>query len=100
MNLQATIELYGGGPGSGCNPDVGRCGRPTGSGKQGGVAVQWMRERDPGGVQNKFSATVRGKVVEIKRDTSPTRIGKFRWMIEVNGQPAGTAYYKNSKAAR
>jgi len=31
MNLFATIELYGGGPGSGCNPEVAqpRCGRPA-----------------------------------------------------------------------
>lgn len=27
MNLQATIEIHGGGPGSGCNPNVGKCGR-------------------------------------------------------------------------
>lgn len=30
MNLGATIELvYSGGPGSGCNPEVGKCGRPA-----------------------------------------------------------------------
>ncbi len=29
MNLAATISLYGGGPGSGCNPEVGKCGRPS-----------------------------------------------------------------------
>jgi len=28
MRLGSTIVLYGGGPGSGCNPDVGKCGRP------------------------------------------------------------------------
>lgn len=33
MNLWDTIELLGGGPGSGCNPDVGRCGRPPLQGK-------------------------------------------------------------------
>jgi hypothetical protein len=33
LNLFATIELYGGGEGSGCNPEVGKCGRPPGSGK-------------------------------------------------------------------
>ena len=27
MNILATIELYGGGPGSGCNPRAGKCGR-------------------------------------------------------------------------
>lgn len=27
MNLTATCEIYGGGPGSGCNPERGRCGR-------------------------------------------------------------------------
>jgi len=38
MNLQQTIEvfdLYFGGPGSGCNPEVGKCGRPKGSGDGG-----------------------------------------------------------------
>lgn len=31
MNLSQTIDLYGGGPGSGCNPKVAspRCGRPN-----------------------------------------------------------------------
>jgi hypothetical protein len=28
MNLFSTLSLYGGGPGSGCNPAVGKCGRP------------------------------------------------------------------------
>lgn len=28
MNLAATIELHAGGPGSGCNPAAGHCGRP------------------------------------------------------------------------
>jgi len=34
MNLASIIELYGGGPGSGCNPEVAspRCGRPAGAG--------------------------------------------------------------------
>jgi hypothetical protein len=27
VNLAATIEIYGGGPGSGCNPEAGKCGR-------------------------------------------------------------------------
>ncbi|MDE2439173.1 MAG: hypothetical protein KGN01_07340 [Patescibacteria group bacterium] len=27
MNLQTTLELYAGGPGSGCNPAAGKCGR-------------------------------------------------------------------------
>jgi hypothetical protein len=28
MNLQTTISIYAGGPGSGCNPEKGKCGRP------------------------------------------------------------------------
>lgn len=32
MRLLNTIRLFGGGPGSGCNPDAGKCGRPAGSG--------------------------------------------------------------------
>jgi predicted GNAT family acetyltransferase len=27
MNLQVTLSMYGGGPGSGCNPAAGKCGR-------------------------------------------------------------------------
>jgi hypothetical protein len=33
MNLSTTIALYFGGPGSGCNPDVGKCGRPPLAGR-------------------------------------------------------------------
>jgi hypothetical protein len=29
LNLAATIALHAGGPGSGCNPEVGKCGRPA-----------------------------------------------------------------------
>lgn len=32
MNLQTTLSIYAGGPGSGCNPDVGTCGRKSGAG--------------------------------------------------------------------
>lgn len=28
MRLHAAISLYAGGPGSGCNPEAGKCGRP------------------------------------------------------------------------
>lgn len=28
LNLQLANELYAGGPGSGCNPEAGKCGRP------------------------------------------------------------------------
>lgn len=31
MNLHQTIDVFAGGPGSGCNPDKGHCGRPVGS---------------------------------------------------------------------
>jgi hypothetical protein len=33
MTIRDLIDLRFGGPGSGCNPDVGKCGRPPGSGK-------------------------------------------------------------------
>jgi len=32
VNIRTVIELNFGGPGSGCNPDAGKCGRPEGSG--------------------------------------------------------------------
>ncbi len=35
MNISSTISLYGGGPGSGCNPEVGKCGRPETEGYHG-----------------------------------------------------------------
>ncbi len=31
MNIVSTIQIHAGGPGSGCNPAVGRCGRPRGT---------------------------------------------------------------------
>lgn len=37
MNLATTITMYGGGPGSGCNPEAGRCGRPAEGGKEHGL---------------------------------------------------------------
>lgn len=42
MLLRSTITLYGGGPGSGCNPDVGKCGRPEGS-----AAENYIKEYKP-----------------------------------------------------
>jgi len=30
MNLEEILIILAGGPGSGCNPDVGKCGRPPG----------------------------------------------------------------------
>src|ERR1051325_2812739 len=43
MNLAQTIDLYAGGPGSGCDPDVAqshgeKCGRPSGTGEGTGNA--------------------------------------------------------------
>ena len=42
MNLAAAISLYSGGPGSGCNPAVGHCGRPRLKGH--GPGVPWFRK--------------------------------------------------------
>jgi predicted ABC-type ATPase len=39
MNLAATIYIYSGGPGSGCNPEVGHCGRPRTN--FGETATRW-----------------------------------------------------------
>jgi hypothetical protein len=48
MNLATTLELHAGGPGSGCNPDKGKCGRPrtspTDTGK--GLAPQRQAIKD------------------------------------------------------
>lgn len=34
MNILTAIVIYAGGPGSGCNPKVGKCGRPSSSGSK------------------------------------------------------------------
>lgn len=34
MNLLTALIIYAGGPGSGCNPKAGKCGRPSGSGSK------------------------------------------------------------------
>lgn len=51
MNLQQTLDLYGGGRGSGCNPEVGKCGRPKGSGTGKGSTAQHLADmiRSSGG---------------------------------------------------
>lgn len=58
MNLASAI-IYAGGPGSGCNPEVGKCGRPPGSGSRDAEeiklkqrAVQVGQPRDD--VQNRL----------------------------------------------
>ena len=40
MNLAATVSIYSGGPGSGCNPAAGNCGRPSGPKKDIGVSFK------------------------------------------------------------
>jgi hypothetical protein len=49
MNLSTCMDLYlpaivGGGEGSGCNPEVGKCGRPPGSGKGVGTARPYAQK--------------------------------------------------------
>lgn len=39
MNLRSTISIYGGGPGSGCNPQAGDCGRKSAGKKDADVEV-------------------------------------------------------------
>lgn len=48
MNLAATITVYGGGPGSGCNPEVGKCGRPS-LGRWNGVEQTQVAYQDSSG---------------------------------------------------
>lgn len=46
MNLAVTLDVINaGGPGSGCNPDAGKCGRPDGSGGKYGTDTTERRER-------------------------------------------------------
>ena len=103
MNLNATIDLYFGGAGSGCDPAVAeangtKCGRPAkGQGK--GELANWEREgRSIGGHQNRFQATINGKKVVIEKHVDQTVPGK-RWVVYVNG--VRTAFtFPNSLAAR
>ena len=45
MNIAATIELFGGGPGSGCNPDKGKCGRKKGITPSEEETKYWVERR-------------------------------------------------------
>lgn len=108
MNLLDLIDLQFGGPGSGCNPDVGQCGRPQGSGNKGGgvaapagpASLPWKRFRDQAGVQNQFVLKMNGRRISIDRESSPTRLGKFRWVLKVDQVAVGKPYFKNAQAAR
>lgn len=44
MNLASTI-VYAGGPGSGCNPEKGKCGRPRGVNVYHGTSAE-LAERE------------------------------------------------------
>jgi hypothetical protein len=68
VNLQANIELYqrsvyGGGPGSGCNPEVGKCGRPA-SGEAPGEAKKPSELRSF--LEDKFSKSSKDDKVRKK----------------------------------
>jgi len=114
MNLLEYVDsLQAGGTGSGCNPAVGRCGRKPG-GKGGharSLVLPWKRYNDPNGVQNKFTAHVKGADgadhrIVLRREDHPAEPGKFRWSAEVDGQIVNTKsgadakYFKNALAAR
>lgn len=44
--MAATISIHAGGPGSGCNPDKGKCGRPKGSGSSERKRPSYLKMRD------------------------------------------------------
>ena len=113
MNLNATIDLYFGGSGSGCDPAVAeangtQCGRPKGQGK--GELANWKRQgRSVGGHQNEFIAQINGRtarILKIKDQTVRTVDGRQvfevkgkHWALFVDGvQTAFT--FPNSLAAR
>ena len=59
MNLATVIELYAGGPGSGCNPEVGKCGRPAGAGQDVQKHIAAYQQMYPQVLQ-RFQQTVGG----------------------------------------
>jgi hypothetical protein len=105
MNLAVTISIYAGGPGSGCNPEVGKCGRPSGFGRE-----EWNKAHQR--VQSKFGkkdwaymlSDNRGKrnvdneirrlVLEARRPSLDAPLeGRLKWMedmVSKEKNPDGT----------
>lgn len=80
---QCAQGIHAGGPGSGCQGP--NCGRPPNP--DAAVKVKWQKSTDSKGVQNGFKAKVNGKEYELKRIDSQSRVGRFRWIVLVDGNP-------------
>ncbi len=84
MNLKTTLEIFAGGPGSGCNPAVAepRCGRPSGSRNS---ETRW--DKPSPGV---FEAVIDGKIITITRQPINGQItAASPWEIKVGGKLFG-----------
>lgn len=89
MNLKQTIDIYGGGPGSGCNPEVGKCGRPLGSGKGGSNYL--MESFDVLKTKGNWTHTVNGVKLNIT-------LTAHQWAVKANGVHV-TSFTKRAEAA-
>src|ERR1051325_11259137 len=95
MNLAVAIDIYAGGPGSGCNPEKAqpRCGRPSGSSKE------LARSKAPG-------ATARPKAIHVKTVMEAIKLIEQGKVVEL-GNPnqvhtllENLAYYANTGAKK
>lgn len=105
MNLATTITMYGGGLGSGCNPAAGKCGRPSGFGKEEWnkahqrVQSKWGKKdwaymlSDNRGRRN-VDNEIRSLVLETRRPgLEAPREERLKWMEDMTGKeknPDGT----------
>ncbi len=71
MNLETALSIYGGGPGSGCNPAAGRCGRTKFSKEELQQFVrEWRYPKGSVGFGNPTDET-RAKARKILQQTLP-----------------------------
>jgi GNAT superfamily N-acetyltransferase len=83
MNLVDVMELQAGGPGSGCNPNAGRCGK---------LAVKQL---DKGSWRLTHNEQAALTLSELDRNTAMT--GATYVQPSYRGQGRGTALYKAAK---
>ena len=86
MNLKTAYEIYAGGPGSGCNPDAGRCGRLPGPGDTTPAPVMRRSLRPPSSGNNRA-------IFNLLRDG---QVHTREEISRVMSSPALTTQYLNS----
>lgn len=74
MRLSATISIYGGGTGSGCNPKAGKCGRPS-LGLRSGESTQ-DKYKDVAGNYTAERSRLHEKVIDEMIGNKTTPVGR------------------------